>query len=76
MAKTDVATEDDEPQVVTEAQKIEKWRQEELERAGYPTLYAKRIAARHSGPEYIDLHKALELVKNGADPSLAASILL
>jgi len=48
------------------------WRQEELERAGYPTLPAMALAERHD----IDLHDACELVRSGATPEQALAILL
>ena len=56
----------------TELEKIERWRAEELERAGYGTRAAGRLAARHD----IDLHCAVELLDLGCPPELAIKILL
>jgi hypothetical protein len=56
----------------TELEKIERWRAEELERAGYGTRAAGRLAARHD----IDLHVAVELLEQGCPAELAVKILL
>jgi len=56
----------------TELGKIERWRAEELERAGYGTQSAGRLAARHD----IDLHLAVTLLAQGCSPELATKILL
>ncbi|MDP9492019.1 MAG: hypothetical protein M3P42_07460 [Actinomycetota bacterium] len=56
----------------TELEKIERWRAEELERAGYGTRASGRLAARHD----IDLHYAIELLDLGCPPELAIKILL
>ncbi|MFL5971164.1 MAG: hypothetical protein ACJ750_02120 [Gaiellaceae bacterium] len=56
----------------TEHEKIVRWRAEELERAGYGTRAAGRLAARHD----IDLHRAIELLDQGCPPELAIKILL
>jgi hypothetical protein len=56
----------------TELEKIERWRAEELMRAGYGTRAAGRIAARHD----IDLHRAVELLERGCSAELAVKILL
>ena len=56
----------------TELGKIERWRAEELERAGYGSRAAGRIAERHD----IDLHYAIELLDLGCPPELAIRILL
>ena len=56
----------------TEMQRIERWRAEELERAGYDPASAALLAARHD----IDLHRATELIDRGCPPELAAQILL
>lgn len=56
----------------TELEKIERWRAEELERAGYGTRSAGRLAARHD----IDLHLAVGLLEQGCSPELAVKILL
>ena len=67
MAQTEVHVLED-----TELEKIERWRAEELERAGYGTRAAGRLAARHD----IDLHRAIELLDQGCPPGLATKILL
>jgi hypothetical protein len=56
----------------TEIERIEQWRAEELERAGYEPRAAATIAARHD----IDLHRAGDLLKQGCPPELALQILL
>jgi hypothetical protein len=56
----------------TELDRIEQWRAEELERAGYPVREAKRLAARHD----VDLHLAVDLLESGCSPELAVQILL
>ena len=56
----------------TELRRIERWRAEELERAGYDVAAAERIAGRHD----IDLHRAVELLARGCPPELALRILL
>jgi hypothetical protein len=55
-----------------EAQVIEAWRVEALERAGYLHADAQEIAAR---PD-IDLHVAIDLLKSGCPSQLALKILL
>ena len=56
----------------TEVEPIEAWRQEELERAGYPVAAAKQLARRH----YVDLHFAVGLVARGCPHDVALQILL
>ena len=56
----------------TEIERIESWRLEELERAGYPAAAAEELAAAH----YVDLHRAIELLKRGCPSELALQILL
>jgi hypothetical protein len=67
MAATDVRIADD-----TEAARIERWRQEELERAGYSADQAAELAA---SPR-VDLHQAIDLVERGCSPEVALQILL
>ena len=55
----------------TELERIESWRLEELERAGYPRDIAAELAGRH----YVDLHGAIELLQRGCTPELALQIL-
>ena len=56
----------------SEIERIERWRAEELERAGYDREQAALIAGRHD----VDLHHAVDLVRQGCPADLALSILL
>ena len=56
----------------TEIERIERWRAEELERAGYEPRAAGRLAVRHD----VDLHTAVELLERGCPTDLALKILL
>jgi hypothetical protein len=56
----------------TEMERIERWRAEELERAGYEPRAAGRLAVRHD----VDLHAAVDLLERGCPQSLALRILL
>jgi hypothetical protein len=56
----------------TEIERIERWRAEELERAGYEPRAAGRLAVRHD----VDLHAAVELLERGCPADLALRILL
>jgi pyruvate/2-oxoglutarate dehydrogenase complex dihydrolipoamide acyltransferase (E2) component len=58
----------EEPEIV----RVERWRRQELERAGYLRPDARRLAERHE----VDLHQAVELVVSGCKPRVAAQILL
>ncbi len=57
---------------ITERERIERWRAEELERAGYGAPAAAAIAARHD----VDLHTATDLLEQGCPPETALRILL
>jgi hypothetical protein len=59
-------------QVETEAERIERWRAEELERAGYDRASAGELAARLD----VDLHLAVELLERGCPSDTALRILL
>ncbi|HTR32387.1 MAG TPA: hypothetical protein VMH47_00785 [Gaiellaceae bacterium] len=59
------------PIVPTEQELVERWRAEELERAGYPEDTAAELAMRAD----VDLHRAIALLANGCSPELAADIL-
>lgn len=60
-------------QEITEGERVQAWRREELERAGYPRELAGEIAGRFD----IDLHTAVALVREqGCAPDIAARILL
>ena len=56
----------------TEIERIERWRAEELERAGYKPRAAGRLAVRHD----VDLHTAVDLLQRGCPIDLALQILL
>lgn len=56
----------------TELEKIERWRAEELVRAGFGPRAAGRLATRHD----VDLHRAVGLLEQGCPPQLALKILL
>jgi hypothetical protein len=56
----------------TELERIEQWRAEELERAGYPRHDAARLAERHD----VDLHLAIDLISRGCPSQVALDILL
>ena len=56
----------------TEIERIERWRREELERAGYPAESAAEIATRLD----VDLHQAVALIERGCPADIAARILL
>ena len=55
----------------TEQELVERWRADELERAGYPEDVAAELAMRAD----VDLHRAIALVRDGCSPALAADIL-
>jgi hypothetical protein len=57
---------------VSEIDRIEQWRHEELERAGYDSESALVLAASHD----VDLHDAVKLLKRGCTVDLALQILL
>ena len=56
----------------TEAERVERWRAEALEKVGYDLGSALQLASR---PD-VDLHRAIELVQAGCPPELALRILL
>jgi len=56
----------------TEAQRIESWRSQELERAGYDPRAAAELARRHD----VDLHRAVELMTSGCPADMALHIRL
>jgi len=58
--------------VETELERVESWRAQALERAGFDSDAAKAIAARLD----VDLHRAIQLLENGCTPELALRILL
>ena len=58
--------------VIDEAERVEQWRAEALERVGYGAQGAAELAARLD----VDLHRAIALVENGCPPEMALQILL
>ena len=56
----------------TEADRVVRWRAQELERAGYDPEAAAQLAARND----VDLHRAIELIELGCPVDLALQILL
>lgn len=56
----------------TEQERVERWRADELMRAGYDPEGASALAAR---PD-IDLHTATDLLERGCPADLALQILL
>ena len=56
----------------TEIERIERWRAEALERAGYDAPAARELAARLD----VDLHRATDLLLAGCSQDLALRILL
>jgi hypothetical protein len=56
----------------TEQERIVHWRAGELERAGYEASAASLLASRSD----VDLHYAIDLLRNGCAPELALQILL
>ena len=55
----------------TEQEIVERWRAQELERAGFPEDVATELAVRND----VDLHGAIDLIRRGCTPELAAQIL-
>lgn len=56
----------------TEAQRVERWRAEELERGGYDLSAAAVLAASPA----VDLHLAIDLLARGCPQDTAVQILL
>jgi hypothetical protein len=57
---------------VAELERVESWRMEELERAGYAPDAAATLATRHD----VDLHSAVKLIVRGCPAETALRILL
>ena len=58
--------------IESELERVERWRAEELERAGYDARSAAELAAC----TYVDLRAAIELLDRGCPPELAFRILV
>ncbi|HEY8103402.1 MAG TPA: hypothetical protein VIE18_02735 [Gaiellaceae bacterium] len=56
----------------SEKAKVESWRLHVLMEAGFPLPLAEKLAAALDA----DLHEAVQLVRRGCDPRVAAEILL
>ena len=56
----------------SELERVERWRSEELIRAGYDPDAASQLAARHD----VDIHRAATMLSQGCPPDLALRILL
>ena len=56
----------------TEHERVERWRAEELERAGYELSAAALLAASSD----VDLHRAIDLLECGCPEDVALQILL
>jgi hypothetical protein len=67
-----MAAADTETREGTEIERIERWRAEALERAGYEPRMAAELASRLD----IDLHLATDLIAAGCSQELAVQILL
>jgi hypothetical protein len=57
--------------VESEVERVERWRAQELERAGFEPDAAFELALRSD----VDLHAAVALVERGCSPELALQIL-
>ncbi len=58
--------------IETELERVERWRAEELLRAGYDPDAAMQLAARHD----VDIHRAATMLAQGCPSDLALRILL
>jgi hypothetical protein len=58
--------------IETEGERIQRWRAQELERAGYGSDEAAELAGRSD----IDLHLAVDLLERGCPTATALRILL
>ena len=58
--------------VETELERVERWRAEELIRAGYDPSQAIELASHHD----VDLHRAATMLEQRCPPDLALRILL
>lgn len=55
----------------SEQEQVERWRAQELERAGFAPAAAAELAGRFD----VDLHRAVDLLQKGCPPDVALSIL-
>ena len=59
-------------EVETESERVLRWRVDELSRAGYDDRLALKLALQ----PHVDLHRAVDLLRKGCEPALAAQILV
>ena len=59
-------------EVETESERVLRWRVDELSRAGYDDRLALKLGLQ----PHVDLHRAVELLRKGCEPALAAQILV
>jgi hypothetical protein len=59
------------PERPSEQELVERWRAQELQRAGYAPDAAAELAGRND----VDLHRAVELLQKGCPPETALRIL-
>jgi hypothetical protein len=59
-------------EVETEEERVLRWRQDKLLRAGYGERLALKLALRR----HVDLHVAVDLLRRGCPPETAAQILV
>ena len=57
--------------VESEVERVERWRAQALERAGYSAEAARELSARLD----VDLHRAIGMLENGCSQELALEIL-
>jgi hypothetical protein len=57
--------------IESEHERVERWRADRLERAGYSPEQAVELAGRLD----VDLHQAIRLVERGCTPDVALEIL-
>ena len=58
--------------VETELERVERWRTDELIRAGYDPHQAAELASHHD----VDIRRAASMLQHGCPPDLALQILL
>jgi hypothetical protein len=61
-----------EVQIDAEVELVRSWRRDALARAGYPHAAAERLADL----PYVDLHLAVDLLREGCSPETAEQILV
>ncbi len=58
--------------IEAESARVERWRAEALEKAGFDVMSAQELAAQ----PHVDVHRAIALVESGCPPDLAVQILI